>query len=84
MSEISGEINYTVRVHSEADGSYWAEVSELPGCFASGESEAELWEALAEAVEIYLSTPDSKIKVRVASKEVVDQSEIVETKLALC
>ena len=34
-------------------GSYWAEVKELPGCFASGGTLDELNEALAEAVSLY-------------------------------
>lgn len=43
----------TVEVHRE-DGSYWSEVSELPGCFASGRTLSELTEALEEAVGLYL------------------------------
>jgi predicted RNase H-like HicB family nuclease len=43
----------TVIVHQER-GSFWAEVSELPGCFASGRTLDELVEALAEAVGLYL------------------------------
>ena len=43
-------------VHEEADGSLWAEVRELPGCFASGFSVEELQEALVEAIQ--LSLPD--------------------------
>jgi hypothetical protein len=30
------ERSYTVRVHDEGDGMLWAEVVDLPGCFASG------------------------------------------------
>lgn len=41
-------------VHEEDDGSLWAEVRELPGCFASGFSEEELREALVEAVQLAL------------------------------
>ena len=37
------------------DGSYWAEVKELPGCFASGATLDELREALSEAVGLYLA-----------------------------
>ncbi len=40
---------YTVIVHRE-DGVYWAEVAELPGCFASGDTLGELEDGLAEAV----------------------------------
>jgi predicted RNase H-like HicB family nuclease len=35
-----------------ADDSYWAEVAELPGCFASGDTEAELQAALVEAIRM--------------------------------
>jgi len=45
-----------VDVHHE-DGSYWAEVRELPGCFASGDTVAELVEAVEEAVALYLAPP---------------------------
>jgi predicted RNase H-like HicB family nuclease len=43
----------TARIRQEA-GMYWAEVEELPGCFASGETVDELIEALGEAVALYL------------------------------
>jgi predicted RNase H-like HicB family nuclease len=46
----------TVRVHQE-DGSYWAEVVELPGCFASGETLDELRTALDEAVRLHRDRP---------------------------
>ncbi len=52
----------TVRFHEE-DGSFWAEINELPGCFASGESMEELQEALSEAVSFYLSTPERHVRV---------------------
>jgi predicted RNase H-like HicB family nuclease len=35
----------------------WADVDELPGCFASGRDMNELREALNEAVSLYLSEP---------------------------
>ncbi|MFZ0089848.1 MAG: type II toxin-antitoxin system HicB family antitoxin [Solirubrobacteraceae bacterium] len=43
----------TVVVHQER-GSYWSEIPELPGCFASGRTVDELGDALAEAVGMYL------------------------------
>lgn len=46
-----------VDVHHE-DGSYWAEVRELPGCFASGDAPGELVEAVEEAVGLYLAPAD--------------------------
>jgi predicted RNase H-like HicB family nuclease len=44
----------TARIHEE-DGSYWAEVVELPGCFASGSTLDELRETLEESVALYLA-----------------------------
>jgi predicted RNase H-like HicB family nuclease len=43
----------TARIHAE-DGGYWAEVLELPGCFASGDNLDELVECLSEGISLYL------------------------------
>jgi predicted RNase H-like HicB family nuclease len=48
----------TVRVHEE-EGSYWAEVVELPGCFASGDTLDELRAALDESVRLHRDQPAS-------------------------
>lgn len=64
------------RIHEE-DGSFWAEVPELPGCFASGSTIAELVEAVQEAIRLYLeadhrptgSTHVASIGVHVADRE---------------
>ena len=52
------QVDYIARVHHE-DGSLWAEVLDLPGCFASGESLDELREALEEAIRLYLDEAES-------------------------
>ncbi|HEX3040583.1 MAG TPA: type II toxin-antitoxin system HicB family antitoxin [Solirubrobacterales bacterium] len=44
----------TARIHIE-NGSYWADVPELPGCFASGETLDELFASLQEGVALYLA-----------------------------
>ena len=49
-------VSFHAVVREEADGSFWAEVKELPGCFASGFSVEELQEALLEAIQ--MSLPD--------------------------
>jgi predicted RNase H-like HicB family nuclease len=54
-----------VDVHRE-DGSYWAEVRELPGCFASGQTVGELIEAVEEAVALYLAPPEGQQPAPVA------------------
>ena len=46
-------MHLTVRVREEGEG-YWAEIPELPGCFASGRTLNELREALGEAIGLYL------------------------------
>ena len=49
-------VKYTVTVHDgEDDGMLWAEVNELPGCFASGETLDQLREALEEAISLYVT-----------------------------
>lgn len=63
MSE-AGNV-YTVRIHSEPGEDLWAEVEELPGCFASGRDLAELRTALAEAISLYLSEPGHPVHVEV-------------------
>ena len=47
-------ISFHALVREEADGSLWAEVKELPGCFASGFSVDELQGALLEAIQMSL------------------------------
>jgi len=44
----------TARIHIE-EGSCWADVPELPGCFASGDTLGELFESLQEGVALYLA-----------------------------
>jgi predicted RNase H-like HicB family nuclease len=63
-------MEYTARIHHE-DGSYWAEVPDLPGVFASGDTVDELLDALKEAVVLYLGDGD------------VGATELSELKLAV-
>jgi predicted RNase H-like HicB family nuclease len=58
-------MTYTVQIHMEPGERMWAEVVELPGCFASGEDLDELWEALKEAISLYLSEPGHPVHVEV-------------------
>jgi len=44
----------TARIHIE-DGSYWADMPERPGCFASGDTLDHLFESLQEGIALYLS-----------------------------
>jgi len=47
------EITAHIRIE---EGSYWADVFELPGCFASGDTLDELFESLREGVAFYLDS----------------------------
>jgi predicted RNase H-like HicB family nuclease len=55
----------TANIHLE-DGSYWADVPELPGCFASGDTLDELFDSLREGVQIYLDDEPQQLHVRSA------------------
>jgi predicted RNase H-like HicB family nuclease len=46
-------MDLTARIHL-GDGSYWADVVELPGCFASGDTLDELVDSLKEGVALCL------------------------------
>jgi predicted RNase H-like HicB family nuclease len=46
---------YTVNLHEDSEGSgYWADVAELPGCFAAADTIPELHRAISEAIVLYL------------------------------
>ena len=67
---------FRVLVHEE-DGSYWAEVEELPGCFASGHDLEELREAVVEAITLYLAEGASKDAPRAAATAHVDEMRVL-------
>jgi predicted RNase H-like HicB family nuclease len=69
-------IQFTALVTEEADGTYWAEVEGLPGCFASGHDLDELEEALVEAIQMCL--PDG-IELERPSLERLDDARILVT-----
>ena len=49
-------LGYTVIVHEEdpEDGGFYAQVEELPGCFAAGETLDELESDVRDAIEAYI------------------------------
>jgi predicted RNase H-like HicB family nuclease len=51
------KMELTANIHRE-DGSYWADVPKLPGCFASGETLDELFDSLREGIRLYLAEGD--------------------------
>lgn len=61
-------MEFHATIHEE-DGSYWAEVEELPGCFASGKDLNELEEALIEAINMCLTEKEhAQIRAETAKR----------------
>ncbi len=54
---------YTAVVHDEAEGGFWAEVPELPGCFTQGETLDALYRNLIEAIACHLDVEMANIRV---------------------
>ncbi len=54
----------TARIHAE-DGSYWADVPDPPGVFATGETLDELFDSLREGVVLVLGNDSAADSVQV-------------------
>src|SRR3989344_1259303 len=50
------DLNYTIRLQSNPDGSYFAEVEELPGCMTEGDSKTEVLDMIDDAKLAWLET----------------------------
>jgi len=48
--ENQGVATYSVVIHEDAGGGFWAEVPALPGCYSQGDSVPELMENIREAI----------------------------------
>ena len=72
---------YTVRVHQEPGHELWAEVLELPGCFATGTDMEDLRQALTEAISLYLSGPGNEVHVSLEDEPgtVIEQHVLART-----
>ena len=70
------EREFRVLVHEE-DDSYWAEVAELPGCFASGRNLDELREAITEAITLYVAGQESPSGLPPVTHGRVDEMRIL-------
>jgi predicted RNase H-like HicB family nuclease len=66
------EMDLTALIHDE-DGGYWAEVKELPGCFASGGTLDELFEALREGIALCLDEDQKAGPMILASATLTDR-----------
>jgi predicted RNase H-like HicB family nuclease len=79
MSEVR-ELHVTI--HFE-NNQIWAEVDELPGCFAAGRNMDELQEALAEAIGLYLTETESPVSVAELRMDDATASTSVPTRAVL-
>ncbi len=79
---MSEERVVTIAIHEEGD-SLWAEVLELPGCFATGSTPQELQLALEEAVGMYLSADSEPVTAELKAKEELTPVRQVPARLCL-
>lgn len=47
-------MRYSVIIHPDPQGGFWAEVPSLPGCFAEGETYNEVLQNVLDAMELVL------------------------------
>ena len=78
MSGGNGSMELTANIHLE-DGAYWADVPELPGCFASGDTLDELFDSLREGIQLYLeedspSSDSPRLSLRVKTAVLSDST----------
>ena len=74
------KIMYPAIFHAEADGGFWVEFPDLPGCSTQGDTETEVYANAVEAMELYLQddyTIDTLPKVSAASKITTDKNSFV-------
>ncbi|HEX4965701.1 MAG TPA: type II toxin-antitoxin system HicB family antitoxin [Thermoanaerobaculia bacterium] len=50
-------------VHAEAEGGYWAEIPELPGCFTQGDTLDEIYRNLPEAIACHLDLDPAEVRI---------------------
>lgn len=82
------QTTYSIEIHDE-DGTLWATVKEVPGCFATGDTMTELMDALAESLGLALSTRDVEVGVHVDALEPLKDAKpsrggVEQRTLALC
>ena len=48
--------NYSVVIHKESTGGYWAEVTGMPGCLSCGDTLAEVKAGIREAASAWMES----------------------------
>ena len=62
-------MNFTVLLHEDETGGYWAEVRELPGCITQGDSVEEVEANAKDAIELFIDTLIDDYVESLASQE---------------
>lgn len=58
------KLQYTIRLKKNSDGSYFAEIEELPGCMTEGDTEEEVLLMIEDAKKAWLETAiDRKLQI---------------------
>lgn len=70
------EMEIHVKLHAE-EGTLWAQVEEVPGCFAAGDTLEELAESLNEALALCLKDEPAKTISPSAFNFTTDESLIL-------
>ena len=70
-------MRYHFKVHKEKKG-YWAECIELDGCQTQGDTAEELFDNMQEALDLFLSEPDSSRRVFPQPKNIKKARNIYE------
>lgn len=63
MQAPSATTPFKAVVHDEADGGYWAEVPDLPGCLTQGETLDDLYRNLIEAIACHLDVEVARVRI---------------------
>lgn len=73
-------MKYHFKTHKEKTG-YWAECIELKGCRSEGDSWEELLENLKDALDLYLSEPESSWIIFPAPRKIKKNRSLIEVKV---
>ncbi|HVA60030.1 MAG TPA: type II toxin-antitoxin system HicB family antitoxin [Mycobacteriales bacterium] len=77
MRDRAMQNKFTLKISEDTDGMLWAQVEDLPGCFASGQNLDTLMEAAAEAIGLYLSEEGPEIRVGLTPLPEPDDSRVL-------
>jgi len=63
-------LDYTIRLKENMDGTYFAEIEELPGCMTEGDTKEEALEMLEDAKKVWLKVAlERKISIPEPSED---------------